>query len=143
MNCERETFCKCLYYSANALSRNITRLADKAFEPVDLAPSYAFVLITINRKPGLTAGELATIMQLQPSTVTRFIESLEKKRYIQRINDGKFVTLFPLRKSTELQEKLLTCWQSLYKSYSDLLGKEEADKLAADMYNASSILEHK
>ena len=143
MNCERETFCKCLYYSANALSRNITRLADKAFEPVDLAPSYAFVLITINRKPGLTAGELATIMQLQPSTVTRFIESLEKKRYIQRINDGKFVTLFPLRKSTELQEKLLTCWQSLYKSYSDLLGKEQADKLAANIYNASSILEHK
>ena len=143
MESERENYCKCLYYAANALSRNITRLADKAFEPVGMAPSYAFVLITINRKPGLTAGELAIILQLQPSTVTRFIETLEKKRFIQRINDGKFVTLFPLRKSMDMQEQLLHCWQSLYKTYSDLLGREEADKLAADIYSASALLEKK
>jgi MarR family transcriptional regulator, organic hydroperoxide resistance regulator len=143
MNEERETFCKCLYYSSNALSRNITRIAETAFEPSGLAPSYAFALITINRKPGLTAGELASIMQLQPSTVTRFIESLEKKKFIQRINDGKFVTLFPLRKSQEMQDQLLACWQSLYTSYSELLGKEEGDKLAADIYKASALLEKK
>ena len=141
MNTERETYCKCLYYSANALSRNITRLAEKAFEPVELSPSYAFVLITINNKPGVTAGELAIIMQLQPSTVTRFIESLEKKKYLQRIHDGKFVTLFPLRKSQDLQELLLQCWRSLYDSYILLLGKEQADKLTADIFNAAMILE--
>ena len=142
MKNERETYCKCLYYSANALSRNITRMADKAFEPVGMAPSYAFILITVNRKPGLTAGELSTIMQLQPSTVTRFIEALEKKKYLQRIHDGKFVTIFPLRKSQDLQDHLLACWKALYQAYSDLLGKEDADRLASDIYHASSILEH-
>jgi DNA-binding MarR family transcriptional regulator len=141
MNTEREVYCKCLYYSANALSRNITRMAEKAFEPTGLSPSYAFVLITVNRKPGLTAGELAGIMQLQPSTVTRFLETLENSKYLQRIHDGKYVTLFPLKKAQEMQGLLFECWKSLYDSYSELLGKESADKLAADMYTASNLIE--
>lgn len=143
MECDRETYCKCLYYSANALSRNITRMANKAFDPTGLAPSYAFVLITINRKPGINAGEIASIMQLQPSTMTRFLESLETKKYLKRIHDGKFVTVFPLKKSQDLQEQLLTCWQSLYLAYNELLGKEYADKLTGEIYQAAAKLENK
>jgi DNA-binding MarR family transcriptional regulator len=143
MNCERETFCNCLYYSANALSRNITRLAEKSFQPLGLAPSYAFILMAVNRKPGINAGDLAGIMQLQPSTMTRLIESLEKRKYLQRIHDGKFVTIFPLRKSQDLQAPLQDCWQSLYTAYTGLLGKEAADRLAGDIYTASTLLENR
>jgi DNA-binding MarR family transcriptional regulator len=143
MDCDRDTFCKCLYYSANALSRNITRIAEDAFKPVELAPSYAFIIMAINRKPGVNAGELAKIMQLKPSTMTRLIESLEKRKYLQRIHDGKYVTIFPLKKSQDLQEQLLVCWQSLYKTYTALMGKEAADHLATDIYNASTLLENK
>ena len=118
-------------------------MAEKAFKPVGLAPSYAFVLITINRKPGVSAGEISTIMQLQPSTMSRFLESLEEKRFLKRIHDGKFVTVFPLKKSQDIQEQLLVCWQSLYQTYIELLGKEFADKLTGDIYQASENLEKK
>lgn len=138
----REAYCKCLYYSAHALSRNITRMAERAFEPLGLAPSYAFILMTLNKKPGINAGELAAIMQLQPSTVTRLIERLEEQKYIHRVQDGKFVDIFPLRKAMDIQDQLITAWHSLYQDYTELLGEEQAEKLTEDIYAAATRLEN-
>lgn len=140
MECERETYCKCLYYASNALSRKITRMAEKAYKPLGMAPSYAFILMTVIRRPGVNAGEIASIMQLQPSTVTRFIEKLEKEKYIQRIQDGKYVAVYPLKRAHELETELKKAWLSLYHEYTSLLGEEEAVRLTAGIYDASRLL---
>jgi len=142
MECSRNSFCNCLYYSANALARNITRLAEKAFSPVGLAPSHAFILMTVNSRPGITAGELASVMQLQPSTVSRLVEKLEEQKYLHRAHDGKYVAIFPLKKSQEKQEALKTAWFRLYQDYIALLGEEEAKKLTGEIYTASQKLEN-
>ena len=76
---DKTPYCKCLYHSANALARIITKMADEEFSAVSLAPSYAFVVMTVNKNPGILAGELAEIMMLTPSTVTRLVEKLETR----------------------------------------------------------------
>ena len=78
----KERYCGCLYYSANALSRMMTKMADEAFAKTGLAPSYAFMLMSINHKPGIHPKELSEHMQLTPSTVTRLLEKLEAKNLL-------------------------------------------------------------
>ena len=137
----RKTYCGCLYYSANALARNITRMAEKEFRPTGLAPSLAFVVMTVNRKPGITAGELSAIMQLQPSTVTRLVDKLEDNGYLRRHNEGRYIEVFPTSEATRLNESLKSAWQSLHRRYSTMLGEQAANQLTAAIYAASSKLE--
>ena len=61
----------CMYYSANALARIITKIAEEEFGTFGISPSYAFLLMTINDKPGIKPMEISEIMMLNPSTITR------------------------------------------------------------------------
>ncbi len=141
MPVSRDSYCKCLYYSANALARNITRMAEKAFEPTGLSPSHGFVLMTVNKQPGITAGEIADIMQLQPSTITRFVDKLEDDGFVTRQSDGKFIQVFPTSKAKKFDEALKSAWRSLYKRYTDILGEENGRELTAAIYEATSKLD--
>lgn len=49
-----------------------------------MSPSHAFLVIRVNEQPGLTQKELADLLKLAPSTVTRFLDDLERKGYIVR-----------------------------------------------------------
>jgi MarR family transcriptional regulator, organic hydroperoxide resistance regulator len=141
MSVSRESYCRCLYYSANALARRITRIAEEEFAPTGLAPSLGFVVMTVNKKPGITAGELAGIMQLQPSTVTRFIDKLEGGGFLMRKTDGKFMNVFPTTKATRLDPLLQSSWKDLYKRYSAILGEGESKQLTSAIFIASNKLE--
>jgi DNA-binding MarR family transcriptional regulator len=141
MTVNRESYCRCLYYSANALARRITRMAEEEFEPTGLAPSLGFVVMTVNKKHGITAGEIANIMQLQPSTVTRLVDKLEDEGYLTRQMDGKFMQVYPTAKATRLDDSLRSAWQKLYKRYTALLGEQSAKELTAAIYEATTKLE--
>jgi hypothetical protein len=41
-------YCGCLYFSANALARAITRIAEEKFALIGLSPSHAFLVILTN-----------------------------------------------------------------------------------------------
>ena len=73
MGTEKSPYCNCLYYSANALSRLMTRMADEEFALAGVSSSYAFLLMTVNGQPGIQPKEISQKRQLTPSTVTRFL----------------------------------------------------------------------
>jgi DNA-binding MarR family transcriptional regulator len=134
-------YCHCLYYSANALARVLTKLAEDEFASTGLAPSYAFLLMTVNDEPGIQPKEISEHMQLTPSTVTRLIEKMEHKGLLERKSLGKFTRVYPTEKSKALDKKIHEAWTSLYKRYSDLLGEKKGDRLTAEVYEASKSLE--
>ena len=70
-------------------------MAEEEFKPTGVAPSYGFVLMSVNQQPGITAGEIAGVMQLQPSTVTRLVDKLEEGRYLRRQSEGKLDASLP------------------------------------------------
>jgi MarR family transcriptional regulator, organic hydroperoxide resistance regulator len=130
-------FCSCLYYSANSLARNITRMAEEEFAVTGLTPSYAFIVMRVNNQPGVLIGDLARIMALTPSTVTRLIEKLERKKLLKRITDGKNTKVYPTRSSKNLEITIIQSWQNLHKRYSKLLGEKNGNRLTLDVYNAA------
>lgn len=143
MSDEKNSYCKCLYYSANALARIITKMAEEEFASVNLAPSYAFVVMTVNKRPGLLAGELAEIMMLTPSTVTRLLEKLENQQLVKRHTEGRITMIYPTPQSVELNQAIQTAWGKLYTRYTDILGKEFAHQITEDIFISAVKLDTK
>ena len=134
-------YCECLNYSANALARNMTRLADEVFVEIGMSSSYAFLLMTVNEKPGVQPKEICQHLQLSPSTVTRLIEKMEYRGFLKRKSVGRTTEVYSTPSGLALQPKLKELWQNLYKRYAGILGKEAADQLTTDIYSAAQKLD--
>lgn len=137
MNAIRKSYGGCLFYAANALARKLTRMAEREFAPTGLAPSHGFLVMTVNALPGISAGDLAQAMQLQPSTVTRLMDKLEKDGYLRRRNKGKFIHVFPTERALRLNDPLKDAWRNLYGRYTEMLGEEESRSMTAMISEAS------
>jgi DNA-binding MarR family transcriptional regulator len=135
------SYCGCLFYAANALARNVGRLADEAFAPTGLAPSYAFLLMTVNREAGIQPSELARVMMLTPSTVTRLVDKLVSKGYLERRSAGKASHLHPTERARAIDADLRAAWKNLYDRYAGLLGEADSDALTASVFDAALRLE--
>jgi len=138
--CESK-YCGCLYYSANALARIMTKLADEAFSSTGLSSSYAFLLMTVNGNPGVQPKEISNQMQLTPSTVTRLIEKMEYRGFLERKHIGRTTRVYPTKKSIDLNGKIEEAWKKLYNQYSELIGKKKGDKLTVDINYAINKLD--
>ena len=119
----------CLYFTANSLSRAITRMAEEEFRITGLSPSHAFLLMLVNDRPGIGQKELCAHLSLAPSTITRFVDGLVHRGYLVRKTEGKAVKIFATKKGNGLQEPISKAWKRLYVRYSDILGTEEGDTL--------------
>ncbi len=133
-------FCRCLFYSSNALARGAARVAASAFAPAGLAPSAAYVLLTVLREPGTSPGHVAQVMMLDRSTVTRLVEGLEKKGLVRRASRGRAVELHPSAAARELEVQLRACARRVHERFQKLVGPG-LTRLAGAAFEAAQSLE--
>jgi len=134
-------YCKCLYFTANALARKIEKLAMESWSKVDLSPSHAYLLMLVIEEPGTQPTSLSEHLQLQPSTITRLIEKLETKKLLVRTYESKLTNVYPTPKAKDLLPKLKECFNEFYSRYSEILGKEESVRLVQNMGRIADKLE--
>jgi MarR family transcriptional regulator, organic hydroperoxide resistance regulator len=130
-------FSQCLYFSSNALARKIEKIAQDAWKELGLAPSHAYILMTVLEDPGIQAGRIADQVQLKPSTVTRLLEKLETMKLVVRTTAGKLTNVYPTPKATAMQPKLKSCLHGFVERYTGILGREESQKLV-ELINRTS-----
>ncbi|MFN0225896.1 MarR family winged helix-turn-helix transcriptional regulator [Paenibacillus sp. KR2-11] len=123
-------FDKCLYFAVSKLNRTITRIAEEEFASLGLSPTYAFLLMLVNSRPGITPTELSEKLFVTPSTITRFLDKLESKGLLSRRGEGKRICVQPTEKSLGLQESLDAAWAGLLPRYSESLGEDTCRELA-------------
>lgn len=111
----------------------MTKLADEAFAPVGLTSSYAFLLMTVQKKPGINPKEIASEMQLTASTVTRLIEKMEYRGLLERKVVGRSTEVFATQKCEDMQDEIKACWKNLKAKYDEKMGKELADELTVNL----------
>jgi DNA-binding MarR family transcriptional regulator len=97
--------------------------------------------MTVKSNPGIQPTEIASIMQLTPSTVTRLIEKLESRGYIIRITEGKKTKINPTDKVGEIEPKIKEAWNNLYNRYKAILGDDFSANLTTEIYSACITLD--
>lgn len=133
-------YCRCMFYSANALARGTTRVAEEAFAPSGLAPSAAYVLMQVLGEPGIAPGRLAEIMMLDASTVTRVVERLERKGLLKRRTQGRRVRLMPTSAAEALRKTLSACAKEAFRRFGVLLGPR-MERLTGQVFEAARVLD--
>ena len=119
----KSKYCSCLYYSANALSRVMTKMADEEFAITGLSSSYAILLMTVIDEQGIQPKEISIQMQLSPSTITRLIEKMEYRGYLERKQVGRTTEVYVTQSGQDLQPRIQEAWANLHNRYSNILGK--------------------
>ncbi|GGG72766.1 MarR family winged helix-turn-helix transcriptional regulator [Paenibacillus radicis (ex Gao et al. 2016)] len=133
-------FKECLFFTANRLSRVITKMAEDAFKVSGLSPTSAFLLMALYEKDGISQKELGQVLHLQPSTVTRVIEKLAASGLLYNRSEGRLSLIYATDKGKALEASIHECWNNLRSRYNAILG-EEGDQLSLQLYQVSDQLE--
>lgn len=121
----------CLYFNSNALARTVSKIWIRAYKRFDLSPPHAFLLRLVLGEPGIQPRELADALQLNRSTVTRFLDSLEKKGFVTRQfgeRDGREVSVYPTQKAEKIHQQLYQTRDELRQKMKNLMGEQELAK---------------
>ena len=138
---EREHFLEiCLFFSANTLVRSLLKLAEKEFKPLKLSPAHASLLLAVYDSPGITPKELSQILKLSPSTITRFLDALEKRKLLQRKIKGKSAFVSPTNKGLEMKAAVAQAYERFFNTYNEILGNIPAGRLCLDILDANKKL---
>lgn len=87
-----------------------------------------FLIVEIGRKPGISVKKLAEILRIDKSGVSRFVEDLVQKEYVERkasTEDRRFVTLNLLPKG---QERFDIIEHDMYCKFKEVLEQIPQDK---------------
>ena len=92
-----------LYFGISKLHRNVARVADEAFKEIQLAPSYAILMMLLDEWKELSPTQISDSLDISPSTTTRFLDKLVRMNLVERRYDGiySYVSL-----SLEGQQKI-------------------------------------
>ena len=101
-----------------------------------------FALVEIGRKPNVSVKELAEILRLDKSGVSRTVEELVQKDYVERkpsTEDRRFVVLNLTLKGKERFEKIENDMNRKFKEILDKIpvGKREQVIEALELYNVA------
>lgn len=132
-------FEECLYFNSNALARSVTRIWTEAYSQCGLSPPHAFLLRVVLAKPGLLPRELAEELKLSRSTVTRFLDSLEKRDFLFRKSaekDRRELHVYPTKEAIKIHKVLDDTGKNLSKLMRDIVGEEYLSKA---VFNLRSI----
>ena len=126
-------FERCLYFNANALARQVNKLWEQAFDDLGLSPAHAYLLRLVLDQPGISQGRIAEELKLEKSTVTRFVDSLQQRGYLNRARSGREVKVMPTQKCKKIDRQLQSRGDTLYKQMSELIGKRNLADLVKQL----------
>ena len=137
-------FERCLYFNVNALARAVNRIWDEAFSEFDLSPAHAYLLRLVLSSSGLTPKQISLELKLEKSTVTRFLDVLEKKGFVQRkkgiSSDAREQGIYPTNKSKKIAIKLEKKGDELFKKMINSIGKDELTTIVRQLRSTENLI---
>ena len=127
----QESLDSCLFFTVKKLDRALNKLADESLQKVGMTPTYAFILLILAEEDGKLQKDIAQILYIAPSTLTRLVEKLIYKGYVTTLAEGRTRQVYLTVKGRNLLPDIQEAWNDLHIRYKALLGDDYADNLAS------------
>ncbi|WP_138493354.1 MarR family winged helix-turn-helix transcriptional regulator [Paenibacillus pinistramenti] len=121
---------ECLFFTVKKLDRIMDKIAEEAFKPTGLSPTYGFILLAVNENPGITQKELSDLLHTAPSTIARFVDKLESKQLVRSEHSGRSALTYLTESGIEMVDQVNKAWDTLHSLYGQILGEQESDALS-------------
>ena len=113
-----------MHATINSFSREISSFFDNHFKDEDLATSYIELLIILLDDDALPQQEIAELMNLAPSTITRFVKKLEKRGLVKKKKDEGKVKVLLSDEGVKAAKRYRKSYRSAVKSLERVLGNK-------------------
>ncbi len=133
-------FERCLYFNVNSFTRKVNKIWDDAFQSLGFSPAHAYLLRLVLEQPGLTQKHIAAELSLEKSTITRFVDALEERGYLQRKKTGREQVIFPTKTSIKIERELNTKGDELYQTMIESIGKDKLIRLVNQIRKTNDAL---
>ncbi len=123
-------FERCVYFNTNALARKLNARWEQSFKQYGLSPAHGYLIRLVLEQPGISQQFIGETLILDKSTVTRFINKLEKTGWVLRETsetDQREKIINPTEKAKKIHRKLRDLGDELYSSMKQRLGDDELD----------------
>ncbi|CAN5142784.1 hypothetical protein BH23BAC3_BH23BAC3_22800 [soil metagenome] len=108
----------------NTFSRNLTAFFDARLEQFGLATSYVELMILLKRSDDFSQKELAQYLSLAPSTITRFIDKLEKQGYVKKVRKGREAYTGLTENGRKVSEEMESVYKSAVEDLKEIVGEK-------------------
>ena len=101
-------------------------------------------LTTLYRHPGISQEEIARSLNVNKSSVTRQLASLEEKGYVYRqpsATDKRIILVYPTEKALELKDRLFHCYHDWNTYLTQGFTEEEKEQLSQLMIRIAAKAE--
>lgn len=132
-----------LFFLASALSRSLSAEADTTFATVGLSSSHALILLLVSQKPEIQPSSLADELHLNPSTITRLVEKLERRHLVERNSMGRATSIVCTNQGEEMAIGIKEKWEQLLEQKRRELGDRYVDVLSEMIANALGTISKK
>ena len=125
MSCNKteKEISECLYFTISKMFRMINRIAEEAFEKIDICPTHAFLMMLLKEeKNGLSVNQISSSLAIAPSTVTRFVDKLVSKGYVVREKMGKNSFTKITEKGLNEIDEIYQAWRGITEKIEELVG---------------------
>jgi DNA-binding MarR family transcriptional regulator len=121
----------------------MNNIAEEAFKDMDITTTQGFTLILIEEKNMHTPSEIAKELKMNPSTITRFMDKLEKLGYIERVYHGRKTEVITTLKGREKLAEIFDCWKKIHDLEIELFGDAAVRQLSEGIKKANKVLAEK
>ena len=136
----------CLFFNLNSFTRLLNKRWEEEFEKFGLSAAHGYLLRLVLEKPDSTQKFLAEELGLAPSTVTRFLETLEEKGFVKRTCcsfDARVTKVNATGKGNAIHAQLTEASSRLGDLLKETLGAQEAEALVDQLRKSQQRLTEK
>jgi len=130
---------RCIYFNLSTLNRRITKIWQDEFHPLGLSPSHGYLLAAMAESPLATQKELSEMMELDASTITRFIDQLHNKSLIEKVSVGKGAKFSLTDQGISTSQRINELMNSLFTNMQQKIGEKELDSFVESLQQTKDI----
>lgn len=130
-----------IFFLTSAFARKLGSQADETFETIGLSSSHALLLHLVNKNPEIQPGQLAEMLYLKPSTITRLVQKLERRGLVEKQSEGRATKIVCTSDGLDIAHNVQEKWEVLIQQKRKELGDRYVEVLSEMISNALETME--